>query len=913
MSNMQSLVRTTIILTGPNDWDEWLEVVKTKAEAGKVWEYVDPSKPKDQLKALSRPAVPTAKDVNPAKTTVASLTADELDELKLLRFDFKHQLQLYERQDTALHNLKSFIQETVSRTFLLYTFKKDSTYEVLVALRTRVAPTDRARKLELSQRYGKLKKAPKSQNIEAWLQSWEQTYTECKDLKLPVIEDNMPLYDFLQAVSDVAPDFSSVWTINLEQMESDNKSLPDIYWIISLFRDHQRLANARKGKAASAFPASLKDQSLDSGSTDPKDPKDNPKDPKEPKPDSKKRTCICGSEHLFPACPYLIESIRPQGWTADPEVQKKVDEKLKIDSIKAAVERARKRVAKGKDQNASPSSSDASEKAGVFVAASYAVSNSSDYNLRESFILDSGATTHVCNSRKRFISFTPAGEDDLLYAGNTVIPIEGFGPVDVTVQTPAGPKIIELQNTALISSFHTSVVSLKRIIAKGVYWDMEHNRLTRSGNTFCTVESHHDQWVLEYNPLAEHSAFIARTAKPLPAEVASPQTWHLRLGHPNSDIVEHLPQSVIGAKVEKAPTTTECETCGVSKAKAIVSRRPSVRPTAPYEWVAFDLIYMTRAYNDDWIFLHLLCLHTRMNHVYSLSDKEQSTILRTLKEFVAFVQTRYNCTVRGFRSDDERGLGKRFTRWIKTSGRTFEPSAPYTHEQNGSAERSGGVIILRARAMRVHARLPEDLWPEIMPAAAYVLNRTPNRQLDWKTPLEELQRLLNIPNPRPSIAHLRVYGARAYPLTPNIPKSEKLKPRAHIGYLVGYDSTNIFRIWIPSKQRVIRTRDVTFNETLFYDPALPDITQLLRAEVEQIVEVVDMASSQPLTDGLDLDIDSDSDLDLDDQSYQLDEPIDPLDRIPRVPRIKVQTIRLTIGFLLLQRLLRLLILLLIAS
>ena len=89
-------------------------------------------------------------------------------------------------------------------------------------------------------------------------------------------------------------------------------------------------------------------------------------------------------------------------------------------------------------------------------------------------------------------------------------------------------------------------------------------------------------------------------------------------------------------------------------------------------------------------------------------------------------------------------------------------------------------------------------------------------------------------------------------------------------HLVGYDSTNIFRIWIPSKQRVIRTRDVTFNETLFYDPALPDITQLLRAEVEQIVEVVDMASSQPLTDGLDLDIDSDSDLDL-------DEPIEPLD------------------------------------
>ena len=114
-----------------------------------------------------------------------------------------------------------------------------------------------------------------------------------------------------------------------------------------------------------------------------------------------------------------------------------------------------------------------------------------------------------------------------------------------------------------------------------------------------------------------------------------------------------------------------------------------------------------------------------------------------------------------------------------------------------------------------------------MAAAAYVLNRTPNKQLKWKAPLETLQEVAKMPNPRPSIAHLRVYGARAYPLIHKIPKSEKLRPRAHIGYLVGYDSTNIFRIWIPSRQKVIRTRDVTFNEMLFYHPGSPDISQIL--------------------------------------------------------------------------------------
>ena len=48
-------------------------------------------------------------------------------------------------------------------------------------------------------------------------------------------------------------------------------------------------------------------------------------------------------------------------------------------------------------------------------------------------------------------------------------------------------------------------------------------------------------------------------------------------------------------------------------------------------------------------------------------------------------------------------------------------------------------------------------------------------------------------------------------------KEWKLNPRAHIGYLVRYDSTNIFRIWIPYKGKVISTRDVIFDEYTFFD------------------------------------------------------------------------------------------------
>jgi hypothetical protein len=115
-------------------------------------------------------------------------------------------------------------------------------------------------------------------------------------------------------------------------------------------------------------------------------------------------------------------------------------------------------------------------------------------------------------------------------------------------------------------------MSLKRIVANRVYWDMEHHRLTKEGKTFCTIQTHYNQWVLEFNPSSpEPSAFVIRSAQPCPTVEAILLTWHLRLDYPNTDIVNHLPESVVGVKIEKVPTKIEYKTCSVSKAQAVIS------------------------------------------------------------------------------------------------------------------------------------------------------------------------------------------------------------------------------------------------------------------------------------------------------------------------------------------------------
>jgi hypothetical protein len=48
-----AIQKVSVIMGGPADWDEWIEIVKTLVLAGKVWDYVDLSK--DEVPALEEP------------------------------------------------------------------------------------------------------------------------------------------------------------------------------------------------------------------------------------------------------------------------------------------------------------------------------------------------------------------------------------------------------------------------------------------------------------------------------------------------------------------------------------------------------------------------------------------------------------------------------------------------------------------------------------------------------------------------------------------------------------------------------------------------------------------------------------------------------------------------------------------
>src|SRR5438552_3864729 len=137
-------------------------------------------------------------------------------------------------------------------------------------------------------------------------------------------------------------------------------------------------------------------------------------------------------------------------------------------------------------------------------------------------------------------------------------------------------------------------------------------------------------------------------------------------------------------------------------------------------------------------------------------------LLQIFQEFDFFVKQQFNRKIKIFRIDGETALRKLFDNWGTNEGLEFETSTLYSLEQNGSAECSGGVIVTKSHCMRIKASLLEDMWPETVKAAAYLLNHTPAKHLNWKSPDETFQASLGYTLVQPDIGHLKVYGCKAY-------------------------------------------------------------------------------------------------------------------------------------------------------
>lgn len=136
----------------------------------------------------------------------------------------------------------------------------------------------------------------------------------------------------------------------------------------------------------------------------------------------------------------------------------------------------------------------------------------------------------------------------------------------------------------------------------------------------------------------------------------------------------------------------------------------------------------------------------------------------------------------------------------------FQLTTAYAPSQNGVAERKNRSIVEMGRAMLEHSGLPKKFWAEVSAAAVHILNRSPTSALPGKTPFEALT------GSKPSCAHLRVFGCRAFVHVPKEHRS-KLDSKSTPHIFLEYSSVSkAYRLWDPVAGKLTISRDVIFDE-----------------------------------------------------------------------------------------------------
>jgi Pol polyprotein len=789
-----SIPKPTALLKDSETWGTWYQSLRVAAQSYQVWDQINPDTP------ISTP--------NTTPTTIPSSNDGQLQEISALQ-SARHLAAVY-----------TWMQATVDPLLWSSAILKETPREILLYLKEACEPTMDEKLDQFLAKYSRMTTiGPKNQNLEVYnlefarmvvesekiigynhsSQKWAQIYTRS------LVDTHQNLY-LLLSPHVVAPN-------SLKFLE-----------ILSLSRRYIKELNLNKTQKRGAFNAAFPSlgNSDSANQLEASKPSDSAQTPR--------RCAICSGPHILRLCYYLVESIRTPNWKPKQEIMDKLASRRKRDPnfdnrCKEAIELTQKRL----------QSTTIPEKPANPITLTAIIQEPSSQALsidqhgqfdRNNWILDSGANVHVCNNRNSFIHLEPCNQT--LQTGGGTTQITERGIVVIIVETANSSfKELRLINCIYAPNVPLNLLSLSLAIEKGFFFsrDMQWLRTPQSPQSI-RLQLQKGLFYIVRKLEPEPQAMMISSAK-IPRDISSYRQWHERLGHAGQEAISKLPEAVIGVELKEEPPidSTLCQTCAVSKITAQISRLPAQRAMHSFHTISMDLIELSTGYNNDRYCLHVVDSFSSFHMVWNLPSKHQDQILPCIYNLYRLALN-WGHPIQVIRLDGEPGLREAWDQFTALRGIQPHVSSPYTSDQNGAAERAGRMIIECARSLRVASGMPHSLWPEFIRSAAFLLNRTPNRRLGWRTPFEF------ITGRRPTLSYIRKLGSVAYTLNKNVEKSQKLQERAEIGYLVGYDTYNIFRIYLPTNGRVIRSRDVILDESHIYK----DHYQLQQLEIPARLE-----------------------------------------------------------------------------
>jgi Reverse transcriptase (RNA-dependent DNA polymerase) len=446
---------------------------------------------------------------------------------------------------------------------------------------------------------------------------------------------------------------------------------------------------------------------------------------------------------------------------------------------------------------------------------------------KEGWLLDSGATLHITDE-EQVLSHVESAHEDLRLANGEHVVAVSKGTANI-----AG---MEIQGVHFVPGIKMNIISVPRlaetgrvvIFDKGGAWIKGLNGTTRHYPTAekglyylsAKIGAFGGSGGVPSEPRPEAEEEKEKDVAP---KRICKDLLHARFGHINKEYLRAIPNAVADLIVLAPGKKTFCEPCVLGRQRRRPNRTMQVmRATKVGQKLHMDLCgggytFASRETQEGEgfselpasqggakLFLVITDDYSRWRSVVPM--KKKSDTVDEVMKYVIELKTK-GMAVEAVRCDGGgEFVNERLSKWLGWNGIKMEKSSPYTPEQNGMAEKSVDMVCTKARTMMLAAGLPEKMWAEAVVTAAYIINRIPTKTTNGKTPFE----LFN--GYAPTIMHMRVFGCAAYTHVPKAKQGGKMAARSRKLYLVGYDSTNVYRVWDPDTGNVMCRRDVVFNE-----------------------------------------------------------------------------------------------------
>ena len=355
------------------------------------------------------------------------------------------------------------------------------------------------------------------------------------------------------------------------------------------------------------------------------------------------------------------------------------------------------------------------------------------------WIVDSGATCHICNSKELYEDFHPLQKPQQVTLGDDhTLAAIGTGVVAVKLKLPGGKtKIGRLSDVLYVPELAYNLLSVPKVteVGKEVTFDELQGHITDDQGEVVAVASNTGSlYYLNCESLLDNPQVNATT------NPAKENLWHRRFGHLSEGSLRKLTKDelVIGLDYDVSKDIDFCEPCVSGK----IHRSPfpgtgRERAEEPLGLIHSDVCGKINSPSIGGAEYFVTFIDDKTHYVWIYVLKNKHEVFETFKQWKSLVEKSSGYKVKTFRTDNGgEYMSTEFESYLKSEGIKHEYTIPKPPKQNGVSERMNRTLVESVRSMLADSKLPHRFWAEALSTATHLINRSPTKTLDVKTPFE---------------------------------------------------------------------------------------------------------------------------------------------------------------------------------